>query len=62
MIRQSYAQGGRDALSKLGLAAPSPVDQLVAGVEHGKDVPSPGMAQGSPAALDGTIPLQIPGV
>lgn len=61
MIRQSYMRGGRDALVKLGLAPPSLVDQLVAEVEHGKDVPPPSLAPPPLTALDGTTPLQTAG-
>ena len=61
-LATAYAFGRAKALEKLGLGPPTQVDQFVADVESGKDVPPapPPMAQGpaaTPPALDGTMPL-----
>ena len=61
-LSTAYALGRAKALEKLALGPPTQVDQFVADVESGKDVPpaSPPMAQepaGAPPALDGTTPL-----
>lgn len=61
-LATAYALGRAKALEKLALGPPTQVDQFVADVESGKDVPPPPppMAQGPaamPAALDGTMPL-----
>lgn len=58
MIRQAYRQGIFDALAKFALAPPSQVDEFMANVEKGKDVPPPDVP--TPPALDGTTPLQTP--
>lgn len=61
MIQQSYLRGRRAAFAKFALEAPNVVDQLVAGVEHAKDVaPAPAPAPAPTPALDGTMPLQLP--
>lgn len=57
MIQQSYLRGRRVAFAKFAFEAPNVIDQLVAGVEHAKDVaPAPAPTP----ALDGTMPLQLP--
>lgn len=60
----AYRLGCAKALEKLALGPPTQVDQFVADVESGKDVPPeaalPPMAGQPPPALDGTIPLQMP--
>jgi hypothetical protein len=61
-LATAYRLGCAKALEKLALGPPTQVDQFVADVESGKDVPPepPPMAQGSmmpPTALDGTMPL-----
>jgi hypothetical protein len=64
MIRHAYQQGVRDACIKFALAPPTQVDQFVADVDQGKDVPPPSLSmdapQPPPTALDGTTPLQMP--
>lgn len=67
MLKQAYTQGQHAALKKFALGPPTQVDQFVADVEHGKDVPpeaaNPPMSHAPgemPPALDGTIPLQTP--
>lgn len=64
MIKAAYQHGLQAALRKFALGPPTQVDQFVADVESGKDVPpEPAMppAPGPPAALDGTIPMaQLP--
>lgn len=63
LIRLSFESGARAARVKFALGPPTQVDQFVADVEHGQDIPPqaalPPMSQpsGSPAALDGTMPL-----
>lgn len=61
-LATAYALGCVKALEKLALGPPTQVDQFVANVESGKDVPPapPPMAQESaatPLCLDGTTPL-----
>jgi hypothetical protein len=58
-LATAYKLGRAKALEKLALGPPTQVDQFVADVESGKDVPPepPPMAQGTPPALDGTMPL-----
>lgn len=61
-LATAYKLGCAKALEKLALGPPTQVDQFVADVESGKDVPPapPPMAQGTaavPTALDGTTPL-----
>lgn len=66
-LSQAYEHGVRGALAKFALGPPTQVDQFMANVEHGKDVPieaaMPSMShapgEGLPA-LDGTMPLQMP--
>jgi hypothetical protein len=63
LMRLSYESGARAALTKFALGPPTQVDQFVADVEQGQDVPPqpavPPMSHppGDLAALDGTIPL-----
>ncbi len=46
MLRDAYAQGFREALSKFALAPTTPADSFVNGVEGAKDVPpDPSMLQ-----------------
>ncbi len=65
MLKHAYENGGMAALRKFALGPPTQVDQFVSDVEAGKDVPpesamaAPPMS-GPPAALDGTLPLQLP--
>lgn len=68
-LANAYRYGYASALEKLGLGPPTQVDQFVADVENGKDIPPstppmagmPGMAElQCPPALDGTTPLEIP--
>jgi hypothetical protein len=49
MLKQSYARGCRDALEKLALSPPTQVDDFVANVESGKDVPPDPSAMRPPA-------------
>lgn len=61
MIKAAYLAGCRSALRKFALGPPTQVDQFVADVEGGKDVPPeavlpPASEQVSPS-LDGTIPM-----
>lgn len=62
-IATAYRLGRAKALEKLALGPPTQVDQFIADVEGGQDVPPmpslPPMAQGCPPALDGTTPLSI---
>jgi hypothetical protein len=60
-LATAYKLGRAKALEKLALGPPTQVDQFVADVESGKDVPPepPPMAQGTPPALDGTMPLDM---
>jgi len=67
MLKQAYASGRVAAMRKFALGPPTQVDQFVADVEMGKDVPpesaQPPMAgnlAGPPTALDGSVPLQLP--
>jgi len=66
MLKQAYMNGLKAALVKFALGPPTQVDQFMADIEHGKDIPPtdvPPMShvpgEGLPA-LDGTIPLQMP--
>jgi hypothetical protein len=65
-LKQAYTKGRRDAFKKFALGPPTQVDQFVASVEHGKDVPPeagmPPMSHvpgGTLPALDGTVPLDM---
>ena len=67
VLNRLYVAGVRAAFTKFALGPPTQVDQFMADVESGKDVPPEAaaapMAQvpgGTPPALDGTMPLQIP--
>lgn len=61
MIKTAYRAGCRSALQKFALGPPTQVDQLVADVESGKDVPPeaalPPASVQTPPSLDGTIPM-----
>jgi hypothetical protein len=59
-LATAYRLGRAKALEKLALGPPTQVDQFVADVESGKNVPPapPPMAQGALPALDGTMPLE----
>lgn len=63
MLKQAYKRGCAAAAVKFALGPPTQVDQFVADIEMGKDVPSeaaqPPMP-GHPVALDNTMPLQLP--
>lgn len=63
MLKHAFKDGGIAAMLKFALGPPTQVDQFVANVEMGKDVP-PEAAQppmpGHPVALDNTMPLQLP--
>lgn len=63
MLKTAFTGGRQAALRKFALGPPTQVDQFVADVEMGKDVP-PEAAQppmpGPPSALDGSVPLQLP--
>lgn len=62
-LKSMYQQGVKAALAKFALGPPTQVDQFMADVESGKDVPPPmdppmSHAPGDvPSALDGTVPL-----
>ncbi len=61
MIKVAYLAGCKSAFRKFALGPPTQVDQFVADVESGKDVPPetalpPGSMQTLPS-LDGTIPM-----
>jgi hypothetical protein len=67
MLKQAYTRGWRAALQKFALGPPTQVDQFMADVEHGQDVPpeaaTPPMSHApgeTLPALDGTTPLQMP--
>jgi hypothetical protein len=66
LMRIAFESGGRAARAKFALGPPTQVDQFVADVENGQDVPPSGAvppmshAPGDCAALDGTMPLQLP--
>lgn len=67
MINRAYASGRRAAMMKFALGPPTQVDQFMADVEQGKDVPPepalPPMSNapgGVPPALDGSIPMEFP--
>lgn len=61
MIKISYLAGCRSALKKFALGPPTQVDQFVANVESGKDVPLEGAlspaSESIPPSLDGTTPM-----
>lgn len=59
-LAASYERGARGALHKLGLGPPTQVDQLVADIESGKDIPPQPPPMAPPPALDGTTPLSMP--
>lgn len=58
-LKIAYQRGVAAAFAKFALGPPTQVDQFMADVESGKDIPPapPPMAQGTPPALDGTMPL-----
>ncbi len=62
-LRVAYENGIKAVLVKLGLGPPTQVDQFMANIESGKDIPPTGTPPMSHApgetlpALDGTIPL-----
>lgn len=63
-LTNMYQRGVKAALMKFALDPPTQVDQFMAAVESGKDIPpplgdpmDPSMSQGAPPALDGTTPL-----
>lgn len=63
-LQAAYARGARAALEKFALGPPTQVDQFMADVEQGKDVPpeaTPPPMSHVPGetlpALDGTMPL-----
>lgn len=62
MIKAAYLAGCRSALQKFALGPPTQVDQFVADVEGGKDVPPeaalPPASEQVPPSLDGTIPMR----
>lgn len=65
MLKQAFQNGRVAALRKFALGPPTQVDQFVADVEMGKDVPPesalPPMAGiGNPPALDGSVPMTPP--
>lgn len=61
MIKAAYFAGYRSALRKFALGPPTQVDQFVADVESGKDIPPeaalPPAPMQTPPSLDGTIPM-----
>lgn len=64
-LRTAYRHGRAVAFKKFALGPPTQVDDFMANVEHGQDVPPPVAAppmgsMGHPPALDGTMPLQMP--
>ena len=63
MLKQAFQNGRGAALRKFALGPPTQVDQFVADVDMGKDVPPeaamPPMP-GPPAALDGSVPMIPP--
>lgn len=66
MLKQAFQSGRVAALRKFALGPPTQVDQFMADVEAGKDVPPeaalppmPGM-MGAPPALDGSVPMTPP--
>lgn len=63
-LMDMYQHGVKAAFAKFALDPPTQVDQFMAAVESGKDIPppmgdpmDPSMSQGAPTALDGTTPL-----
>lgn len=67
LLAETYARGVRAARMKFALAPPTEVDQFMAEVEQGKDVPPepalppmPGAPSADLPALDGTTALQLP--
>ncbi len=62
-LRHMYQRGVKEALAKFALGPPTQVDQFMADVESGKDIPPSGTPPMShvpgdvPPALDGTVPL-----
>ncbi len=61
MIKTAYLAGCQSALRKFALGPPTQVDQFVADVENGKDIPPeaalPPASDQVPPSLDGTIPM-----
>jgi hypothetical protein len=63
MLKTAFANGRRAALLKFALGPPTQVDQFMANVDMGKDVPpeaaTPPMPGGpmTPPALDGHTPM-----
>lgn len=59
-IRTASKLGAARAMTKHALGPPTQVDQFVADVESGKDVPpEPSLPPASGACPDGTTPLQV---
>ena len=70
-LTNAYRFGGAKALEKFALGPPTQVDQFMADVEQGQDMPPPGAVPPMagpmgehpmmhPPGLDGTTPLQLP--
>jgi hypothetical protein len=69
-LRHSYARGYKSAYEKVGLNPPTQVDEFIANIDGGKDVPpdqstdkvdAPALPQ-DPAAALGTPSGIVPGV